>query len=119
MIRRRIYSARGGKYQVSWEKYERYYSGGVRTASFFATSDIQALKKIAERLLLYVDSEQIDPDPEDFEYLMNEYGKIYTDVDSAIQAMTDSDGADFILYIKRPDGSYLYDSGVSAEEEEW
>lgn len=50
---------------------------------------------------------------------MNEYGKIYTDVDSAIQAMTDSDGADFILYIKRPDGSYLYDSGVSAEEEEW
>lgn len=46
MIRRRIYSARGGKYQVSWEKYERYYSGGVRTASFFATSDIQALKKL-------------------------------------------------------------------------
>ena len=115
--RRGIYSA-AGKYKIRYEPYERYGGSSTKSASFSAKSDLDACKKIADKLGLYVDSEQINPDPEDIDELMDEYGEVYTDVDSAIQAMTEEDGQDFIFWIKRPDGSYLYDSGAE-EEEDW
>ena len=122
MIKRRIYSAAAtGKYKIKYEPYEPYSgfgSGGTKSASFSAKSDLDACKKIAEKLQLYIYSEQINPDPEDIDELIDEYGMVFTDVDLTIKAMTDSDGQDFIFWIKRPDGSYLYDSGIEEEEEE-
>ena len=113
-----------GKYTIYYEVYERYGSGGLKTDSFSANSDLEACKKIAERLSLYVEPEQICLNPAEInEALESDYyeeDELYTsedDVQRCIDDFTDSDGCDFIFWIKRPDGSLLYDSGITADDD--
>lgn len=112
------------KYEISYEIYERYEGGATSTARFSAEDDFEALKKVAEHLSLYVnDDEFFDSREEaleegyDEDELEDLYIKGETDVDEIVTAMTDCDGQDYIYYIKRPDGSYLYDSGECSVED--
>lgn len=113
-----------GKYSVSYEVYERYGSGGLKTAKFSANSDLEACKKIAEKLGLYVSPEEICLTPEEVENALSEgyeEDELYTseeDVQRCIDEFTNSDGQDFIFWIKKPDGSFLYDSGI-AQDDDW
>ena len=114
------------KYEICYESYERYGSGGVHKASFSAKADFEACKKIAEHCCLYVNEDEFFDSKEealDAGYDESELEDLYirdeTEVDEIVKAMTDCDGQDFIFYIKRPDGSFLYDSGESSPDDDW
>lgn len=131
-----------GKYSISWEKYERYGSGGVHTKNFSAKDDFDAILKIKEHEvgpifgygILVGDDEFYDEfdtestslkkvladnDYEDFEEYKEDYN-VFTSLDEILEHLTEDngDGDDYIFYIKRPDGTYLFkDEGADADDD--
>lgn len=116
-----------GKYEILYDTYERYGAGNLKKASFSAKDDFEALKKVAAHCGLYVQEEDFfetkedalaKVGPEDLKYV---YIRGLKDPEAIAKEMQSCDGQDFIFYIKRPDGSYLYDSGSSPEsfDDDW
>ena len=115
-----------GKYEICFEPYERYGGSAPRVAKFSAPDDFTALKKVAEKCSLYVNEDEFfDSEAEALEagYDESELEDLYirdkTDIEDIVTAMTDCDGQDFIFYITRPDGSYLFDSGCDSGSDDW
>lgn len=126
------------KYEIKYEVYDRYGSGGIKKAVFSAADDWEALKRVCGKLSLYDEPSQICYTAEEKQIKIQELIangdieegtppeeiRIWTrgednpeDVASMLQ---DCDGQDFIFYIKRPDGSLLYDSGADeCDSEDW
>ena len=98
----------GVKLQVKFDPYERYGSNKpTKTATVSGTDVLDALKKMADRMQLYITSEDI----EDEEYTAE-------DVIDRIES-ENGDGCDFIYFIKNlTTNEMLLDSGYS-EEEDW
>ena len=138
-----------GKYEISFEVYERYSSGGFRTKKFTAKNDMEAFKKISQKgvgifegCLIEVDGKIWSEDLETYIPVSNlelndedeivksdpeidpgdwlEGCKVYRNVESILEELDSSngDGTDYILYIKRPDGSYLY-QGEWDDDDDW
>ena len=130
-----------GKYTISYEGYERYGSGGVHTRSFKANDDFDAILKIKKHkigpifgMLIVKDGIVYDSYDEDNykleDYLAdNDYKSFedFVDSEDVTQTVEDvidriananGDGDDFIFYIKRPDGSYLYKDD-DGDDDDW
>lgn len=121
-----------GKYEILYETYERWEAGNLKKATFSAKDDFEALKKVAAHCGLYAQEDDFYETKEDAlangvseEDLNSECRYVYVrglkDPERIASEMQNCDGQDFIFYIKRPDGSYLYDSGESPEDcdDEW
>lgn len=113
------------KYKICWNVYDRG-EGPIRTASFSAADDFEALKKVVEQCNTnLVEDEFFDSKEEAVEagYDENEFDNLYikgvTNVEKIVDDLMDSDGADFIFYIRRPDGSYLLEDGNDDWDEDW
>lgn len=114
-----------GKYKICWDVYDRG-GGQIKTASFSAADDFEACKKVVEHCGTYLNEDEFFDSKEDAiaagydeSELKDLYIKGFTDVERIVDALMDSDGADFIFYIKRPDGSYLLESGEEPGDEDW
>lgn len=98
-----------GKYTVSWEKYERFSSGGVHTKSFSAKDDLDAILKIKKHVVGPIYG---------FNILVFEP---LTSVESILEYVEDANGDDndYIFYIKRPDGTYLFKTDDADADDDW
>lgn len=113
------------KYKICWDVYNRE-GGQIKTASFSATDDFDALKKVVEHCNTYLNEDEFFDSKEeaiaagyDEGELEDLYIRDVTDVEKIVNDLMDSDGADFIFYIKRPDESYLLESGEEPSDEDW
>lgn len=131
-----------GKYEISYQEYERYKGSGVHTKKFSAKDDFDALVKIKKHgvgvlygLNMLVDEDTIFEAYEDEPRLLKDaaaeggyksievYKSDFTIISSVEDALdwiedSDGDGEDYIFYIKRPDGTYLFKAdGVDADDD--
>ena len=74
--------------EVSYETYERYSRGKHKTIRVSGTNLLDALKKMTDKLLLYLDSDQIDEEQMTPDEIIDEI------------AASNGDGCDYIYYIK-------------------
>lgn len=132
-----------GKYTVSWEMYERFSSGGVHTKSFSAKDDLDAILKIKKHrvgpiygLNILVDDttvyEGYDQEPKTLEDAVADSGcdnveeykedfEPLTSVEDILEYVegANGDGDDYIFYIKRPDGTYLFKADDADADDDW
>lgn len=132
-----------GKYEISYEEYERYSSGGVHTKRFSAKDDFDALIKIKKHgvgvlygLNMLVDEDTIFEAYEDEPRLLKdaaaegeyrsieEYKSDFDIISSVEDALSwiegsNGDGEDYIFYIKRPDGTYLFKTDEAEADDDW
>lgn len=117
-----------GKYEILYNTYERFEPGNLKKATFSAKDDFEALKKVAAHCDLYANEDNFYETKEDAlandvseEDLNDCFGCAYVrglkDPETIAKELQNCDGQDYIFYIKRPDGSYLYDSGETAVED--
>lgn len=131
-----------GKYEISYEAYERYGSGGVHTKRFSAKDDFDAIVKIKKHRvgIIYDLSILIDEDTifesytnelkslkavaaehgyKSIEEYKTDFG-IISSVEEALECLEGSngDGDDYIFYIKRPDDTYLFKADYVDEDED-
>lgn len=74
--------------EVSYETYERYSRGKHKTIRVSGTNLLDALKKMTDELLLYLDSDQIDEEEMTPDEIIDEI------------VTSNGDGCDYIYYIK-------------------
>lgn len=116
-----------GNYEVKYDYYNRY-GGDIRTITFTADSDLKALLTVLDKCNLYLERDSIYMDDEEkqaardngeeeeaIEYFSYDNPDIVNNIINAIEEQN-GDGCDFIFYIKRPDGSLLFDSGEETDE---
>lgn len=132
-----------GKYEISYEEYERYDGGGVHTKRFSAKDDFDALIKIKKHgvgvlygLNMLVDEDTIFEAYEDEPRLLKdaaaegeyrsieEYKSDFDIISSVEDALSwiegsNGDGEDYIFYIKRPDGTYLFKTDEAEADDDW
>lgn len=115
-----------GKYAFRVDVYDRYNSY-TKTIKLSAKDDVEALRKYLDKSWLgpisVEDPRQVVPTEAEEAALRAEYP--YEDVFKTVQDVLDKlemgngDGCDFVYYIQRPDGSYLYKSDCEEDEEDW
>ena len=97
------------KYKVSFYPYDRYGSDeGLKNASFGAKTLKDALKKLASRLGLYLEPEDIDEE--------------YSDAREALESIKDSngDGCDYIVLFKNETTGEVYiEEDYKPEDLDW
>ncbi len=97
------------KYKVSFYPYDRYGSDeGLKNASFNAKTLKDALKKLADRLGLYLEPEDIDEE--------------YSDAREALESIKDSngDGCDYIVLFKNETTGEVYiEENYKPEDLDW
>lgn len=97
------------KYKVSFYPYDRYGSDeGLKNASFSAKTLKDALKKLASRLGLYLEPEDIDEE--------------YSDAREALESIKDSngDGCDYIVLFKNETTGEVYiEEDYKPEDLDW
>ena len=102
-----VKSAKNEKYILQWWPYERYEETKRKKATFTASSDEEACKKVFEKLYGW----QIDEDEEGPKTLQ-EYKDYFDQVDIG--------GDDAVVEIRTASGRLVYDSGLDEEnEEDW
>ena len=90
----------GDRYKVVYEPYERYTSSGVKEAQFTAPTLYDALCKLCDNMLLYLDREQIEEEQMTAE-----------DIVDYISSMN-GDGCDFIFKFENlSNGAVIIDGG--------
>lgn len=93
---------------MTFEPYERYSNGGVKTATVSGPTLLDALKKMVDRMGLYFDSEEIE-----------EEGMSAEDVIDRIYEQN-GDGCDFILLLQDVNTGETYiEEDDLYEEEDW
>lgn len=111
--------SRGGKYVFSWES-----DGTPHKATLTAKDDREALRKFIQKngeLGPLFNYQNIMPDEADIEALKKagaKDGDWFKDIASVLSFMEDGngDGCDWVNYIARPDGSYLFEADGEAED---
>ena len=112
-----------------WEAVRSNYdNGNVDKVRFNATDDKSALRAIIDKWgwcgPISEPAEKICPSAAEKKELLAsgelEEGDWYNSVKAALEFIEDGngDGCDWIYYIRRPDGSYLFDSKVRPEEQD-
>lgn len=132
-----------GKYTISYNSYERYGNGELHTKSFSAKDDFDAILKIKKHeidpihgLTILIDDVTVYEDfvgepmsledavaEGDFESI-EDYKDYYNPVSSVIEVIerieeSNGDGGDYIFYIKRPDGTYLFKADGVDVDSDW
>lgn len=132
-----------GKYTISYNSYERYGNGELHTKSFSAKDDFDAILKIKKHeidpihgLTILIDDVTVYEDfvgepmsledavaEGDFESI-KDYKDYYNPVSSVIEVIerieeSNGDGGDYIFYIKRPDGTYLFKADGVDVDGDW
>lgn len=132
-----------GKYTICYNSYERYGSGELHIKNFSAKDDFDAILKIKKHevdpihgLTILIDDVTVYEDfigepmsledavaEGDFESI-EEYKEYYNPVSSVIEVIerieeSNGDGGDYIFYIKRPDGTYLFKAGGADIDGDW
>lgn len=132
-----------GKYTICYNSYERYGSGELHTKSFSAKDDLDAILKIKKHevdpihgLAILIDDNTIYDEfygePQSLEDAADASGfesvedyKDEIDIVSSIEEILESiedkngDGGDYIFYIKRPDGTYLFKADGVDVDSDW
>lgn len=94
--------------QVKFQPYTRWEMPSNRHAKVSGPTLLEALKKMADKMRLYVDSEEIE-----------EEGWTAEDVLHEIE-MSNGDGCDYIYFLKNlTTGEVYIDEGEPEEEEDW
>lgn len=103
-------TAKRVRLHVEYEEYERYAQGKLRRANITGSDLLDALKKMVDRMGLYLDSDEIE-----------EEGMTAEEVINSID-MSNGDGCDFIYILKNVDTGEVYihsDYDYDDEEQEW
>lgn len=95
------------KLRVEYEVYTRAGSGGIKRATVSGLTLLDALKKMTDRMGLYVDSEAIE-----------ENNMTAEDVIKSID-MSNGDGCDYIIQLKNLTTGEVLIQGQDFSEEEW
>lgn len=113
-----------GKWEILWDSYD---DGNRYKKSFRATDDKDALRTILDKWdwcgPISEPAEKICPNKAEQKELIAsgdfEDGDWFNSVKAALKFLDDGngDGCDLVYYIRRPDGSYLFESGI--EPESW
>lgn len=92
--------------QVKFEPYRRYEQASNRSATVSGATLLDALKKMVDNMLLYIDSDQIEEEGWTAEEVLDEI------------EMTNGDGCDYIYFLKNLTTGEIYIDGDEPEEEE-
>ena len=95
------------KLRVEFEVYERFGSGGIKRATVSGPTLLDALKKMTDKMGLYVDSEVIEENQMTAE-----------DVIKSID-MSNGDGCDYIIQLKNLTTGEVLIQGQDFSEEDW
>lgn len=95
------------KLRVVFEPYERYGGGGIKTARISGTNILDALKKMTDKMTLYIDSEYIDEEGMTADEVIE---KLRTD---------NGDGCDFIYSLSDINSGEVYIDEGDYDEEDW
>lgn len=113
------------KYTLQFEPYERYGgSSGLKKATFAASTLADAVKKVASKLSLYVEAEQILPEGKTKEEYAKELEGYDADqiltAEEAISSIESSngDGDDYIVLFEDTTAGIVYIEGYYEDEEE-
>lgn len=94
----------GDRYKVVYEPYERYTSSGVKEATFTAPTLYDALCKLCDNMLLYLDLEQIEEEQMTEEEIVDYITSI------------NGDGCDYIFKFENlSNGAVIIDGGDSED----
>ena len=95
------------KLRVEYEVYTRAGSGGIKKATVLGPTLLDALKKMTDRMRLYIDSDAIE-----------ENNMTAEDVIQSIEE-SNGDGCDYIIQLKNLTTGDILIQGEDFNEEDW